>query len=249
MKLLPIAQNIKESHKLIHHKWNKINDNKLKHAKCERCECEKYYEDRFGKVIFVDRFGKTYPHSTPPCVIPNTKMSEDLEYQHATNAAPKKNKYQIGIKLNEQIHRIKSIIKVITEDNFTPDNLGDDWMDISSEERAERLFGKQTNLETQFSKIVDDKLSSDDEIEAYKWSTYNAVLIELEKLGEHSLIKEIEYWITDGKDPYNVFDDATKKTQQTPEINRLRQVMHDFRDIESGHEPTIDDFLNPTDER
>ena len=39
------------------------------------------------------------------------------------------------------------------------------------------------------------------------------------------------------------------KCEQSPEIERLRKVMRDFRDIESGHEPTIDDFLNPTNER
>ena len=49
--------------------------------------------------------------------------------------------------------------------------IGDDWDDLSSEERVERLFGKKTNLEKQFSKIVVDKLSGDNEIEAYKWAT------------------------------------------------------------------------------
>jgi hypothetical protein len=130
--------------------------------------------------------------------------------------------------------------------------LGDDWDDLSSEDRAERLFGKKTPLQKQFSKIMVDKLSSDDDIESYKWATYNAILIELEKLGEHKIIEEIEYYITDPKqyyDPWNIFDDATKKVSQTPEIQRLRKVLQDFRGVESGHEPTIDDFLNPTEER
>lgn len=70
LSLLNIAM---DEGKLIHHVWNKIHDNKLKHAKCERCRCEKYYDDRFGKVIFVDRHGKTH-HGTPECVLPNTKL-------------------------------------------------------------------------------------------------------------------------------------------------------------------------------
>jgi hypothetical protein len=158
------------------------------------------------------------------------------------------------MKLNEEIQRIKVLIKVISEEIYALDDqgLGDDWMDLPSEDRAEKLFGKQSPLEKQFSKIMVDKLSSDDEIEAYKWSAYNAILIELKKLGEHKVIEEIEYYLTDPKqyyDPWNIFDDATKKVQQTPEIERLRHVLQDFRDVQSGHEPTIDDFLNPSNER
>jgi hypothetical protein len=175
-------------------------------------------------------------------------LAEDLEYEHVTDAAPEKNKYQIGMKLNEQISRIKTIIKEISEEIFRLDD-EDDLTGLPPEDRVDKPFKIKSPLEKQFSKIMADKVSSNDEIEAYKWSTYQEIIIKLENLGEHKLVEEIYYWITDGKNPYNVFDDATQKTKQTPEIQRLRNVIKDFKDVESGHEPTIDDFLNPTNER
>jgi hypothetical protein len=231
--------------KLIKHKWTPIKDNKLKHAKCEHCKCERHFDDRWGKVVYTDRFGKLHPHNRPECVLPNTKMTEDLDYEHVTDAAPEKNKYQIGMKLNEQVSRIKLIIKELNEDKYTIEPP----IDNNDDDDEPPLFEPQSPLAKKYSKIAVDKLSGDDEIEAYKWSTYTAIMSELEKLGEHKIIEEIYYWITDGKDPYKVFDDATQKCRQSAEIIRLRQVMQDFRDVESGHEPTIDDFLNPTDER
>jgi hypothetical protein len=60
--------------KLIHHKWNKTDDQrKLKHYKCERCHAEKWWDSGFGKLIYQDRFGKTH-YRAPECVLPNTKL-------------------------------------------------------------------------------------------------------------------------------------------------------------------------------
>ena len=60
--------------KLIHHKWNKTDDQrKLKHYKCERCKAEKWRDQGFGKLIYQDRFGKTH-YRAPECVLPNTKL-------------------------------------------------------------------------------------------------------------------------------------------------------------------------------
>jgi hypothetical protein len=85
MKLLDIIN----ENKLIHHVWNKIHDNKLKHAKCTRCNCEKYYDDRWGKVIFIDRFGKTHHHKTPDCVLPNTKLNKQISEEPNESVADK----------------------------------------------------------------------------------------------------------------------------------------------------------------
>jgi hypothetical protein len=211
---------------------------KLNH---EHTDFKLFNPDELGKnkeIIPTTKF--MWKDYTNKCGERQTETKEDLDnYNAVDNAEPHKNTYKIGKKL--------SLLNIaLNEEIYSIDDLGDDWMDKSSEERAERLFGKQSNLQKQFSKIMVDKLSSDDEVESYKWSTYNAILIELENLGELKLIEEIKYWITDGYNPYNVFDDATQKTKQTPEIKRLRQVMQDFKNIESPHEPTIDDFLNPT---
>jgi hypothetical protein len=57
----------------IKHKWNKVDSRKLKHHKCERCKCEKWWDNGFGKLIYQDRFGKTH-YKAPDCVLPNTKL-------------------------------------------------------------------------------------------------------------------------------------------------------------------------------
>ena len=59
---------------LIHHTWVKLTGTgKLKHARCSRCNCEKYFYDRIGKLIYTDRHGNFY-YRTPSCVLPNTKL-------------------------------------------------------------------------------------------------------------------------------------------------------------------------------
>jgi len=141
-------------------------------------------------------------------------ITEDLEYSHVSDASPEKNEYDLG------------------EDKYTLDDLGDDWMNLPIEDRTEKLFGKQTNLQKQFSKIIVDKLNSDDEIEAYKWATYQAIIIELKEIGEHKLIEEIEYRITDKENPINVFMDIIGRVEPTPELYRLKNVLKDFKDIE-----------------
>jgi len=102
----------------------------------------------------------------------------------------------------------------ITEQDF-----GDD--------RAEKLFGKQSDLEKQFSKFMVEKLISDDERISRKWSAFNAVLIELKNLGEFNIVKEIQYTITEPKraGSYDVFIDAIKKSKSSPELERVNRVM------------------------
>jgi len=60
-------------HRLIKHKWNKVEDRKLKHQKCERCNCEKWWDSGHSKLIYQDRFGRTH-YRAPDCVLPNTKL-------------------------------------------------------------------------------------------------------------------------------------------------------------------------------
>ena len=133
---------------------------------------------------------------------------------------------------------------LITEGHL--DLADDDWMDLPSEERAEKLFGKQTNLEKQFSRIVVDKLSSDDEIVSYKWATYEAVMIELKKLGEDSLVKEIEYRITDKEAPDVVLMDAISRSKPSSELERLKGIINDFKDINTEDDMDVEKNLGLT---
>lgn len=133
---------------------------------------------------------------------------------------------------------------LITEGHL--DLADDDWLDLPSEERAEKLFGKQTNLEKQFSRIVVDKLSSDDEIVSYKWATYEAVMIELKKLGEDSLVKEIEYRITDKEAPDVVLMDAISRSKPSSELERLKGIINDFKDINTEDDMDVEKNLGLT---
>jgi hypothetical protein len=60
--------------KLIHHVWDAvIPSKKLKHKKCSRCHCEKFWDQGFRRLIYIDRFGRM-SYRTPSCVLPNTKL-------------------------------------------------------------------------------------------------------------------------------------------------------------------------------
>ena len=72
-KLVNMHQNILNEQR-IKHTWKKIeNSRKLQHAECIRCKSQKWWDDRFGKLIYVDRFGKTH-YRAPDCAYPNTKI-------------------------------------------------------------------------------------------------------------------------------------------------------------------------------
>jgi len=123
------------------------------------------------------------------------------------------------------------------------EELGGEWMDKSSEERAEQLFGKQTNLEKQFSKIAVDGLSSTDDVISYKWSVYNSIMADLEDQRDFTSIKEIEYRVTDGEDPDKVFLDILKRIKRTPKTDAAKKVIENFQDIKSEKDLDVEDYL------
>ncbi len=83
----------------------------------------------------------------------------------------------------------------------------------------EEMFGKQTNLEKQFSDIVVKGLIGDDK---EFWSTFNALKIEIKDVigKEDSLFQELMYRITDDQDPVKVMSDICEEVTN-PEIERL----------------------------
>ena len=40
---------------------------------CLRCLCEKGFSISFGRLIYIDRFGKIH-YRAPDCILPNTKL-------------------------------------------------------------------------------------------------------------------------------------------------------------------------------
>ena len=60
--------------KLIHHTWSKITGSGLlKHAECVKCKSHRYYDYRFQKMMYQDRFGNLF-YRTPECVFMNEKL-------------------------------------------------------------------------------------------------------------------------------------------------------------------------------
>ena len=93
---------------------------------------------------------------------------------------------------------------------------------------TEKHFGKQTRLEKQFSKIVVDGLSSEDDNTSRFWSTFNALKSNILDLidDEDVTYKELMHRIVEGEDPLKVMNDICynlvfKNITLTPEIKRL----------------------------
>jgi hypothetical protein len=102
------------------------------------------------------------------------------------------------------------------------------WDNMSDNEKHEILFGKHTNLDKEFSKIMIDNLCSDDDKNVRKWSTYNAVKIYLEEYDE-SYVKELKYRITDGENPKKVILSIINNIKNpNKELIRLKNKISDF---------------------
>jgi len=96
--------------------------------------------------------------------------------------------------------------------------------------RAEEIFGKDTRLEKQFSKIVVSGLSSDSE--ARYWTAFNALKIELQELIDKKdpLYKEMMHRIVEGEDPTEVINDIFSKVgNSTSESERLLNKLNNYK--------------------
>lgn len=62
--------------KIVRHSWGfPLQGSKIPQYICSKCLCKKGYSPSFGRVIYIDRFGKIY-YRTPSCVLPNTKINK-----------------------------------------------------------------------------------------------------------------------------------------------------------------------------
>jgi hypothetical protein len=103
-----------------------------------------------------------------------------------------------------------------------------DWDNLSTEEKTEILFGKQTNLEKQFSKLMVNKITDENDDIVLAWSTFNVIIIELEKIDE-ILVKEAEYRISDGENPVKVLLSIIDKVNKpSNELIRLKHKISDW---------------------
>jgi len=75
------------------------------------------------------------------------------------------------------------------------------WDDLTYDERHEIMYANSSILDKEFSDLMVKNLIDNDTAEY--WSTYNAVLGELENY-EEGYSTEIEYRLTDGENPKKV---------------------------------------------
>ncbi len=90
--------------------------------------------------------------------------------------------------------------------------------------RGEKIFGKQTRLEKQFSEIVVAGLVSDDDDEALLWSTFTALNGEIKNIigSDDVLYKEMQSRIVEGENPVEVMNDICSKLEsKNKEMERL----------------------------
>ena len=92
--------------------------------------------------------------------------------------------------------------------------------------RAEEIFGKQTRLEKQFSKIVVDGLINDD---SGYWSTFNSLKGEVVELLDEVEIKELQTRVVEEENPTDVMNDICSRIEKTPEIKRLLSKLNHIR--------------------
>lgn len=109
--------------------------------------------------------------------------------------------------------------KIVKFENFNP-------YDDEPLSRAEEIFGKQTRLEKQFSKIVVGGLISDNSV---YWSTFNALNIELESICDEVTYKELQTRVVEDENPTDVMNDICSRIEKNPEIKRLLSKLNHIR--------------------
>lgn len=93
---------------------------------------------------------------------------------------------------------------------------------------TEKVFGKQTRLEKQFSEIVVDGLCNDDENISHYWSTFTALDSEVEKASDEITLKELKHRVVEGENPTEVMNDICSRLEQNSEMKRLLNKLNEF---------------------
>jgi hypothetical protein len=123
--------------------------------------------------------------------------------------------------MREQINKVKNF-RQFNESYSIHKN----WLDLTDDEKVEMLFGKQSNLDKQFSEIMVKNLINDDTAE--QWSTYNSAKIELENYDDIYNL-EIKYRITDGENAKKVILSVIDKIKnKSKELIRLENKIKTF---------------------
>lgn len=71
--------------------------------------------------------------------------------------------------------------------------------------------GKNTTLDKEYSKLIDNIISTSNEEKEGRWEIYNLIISEFFKIDDGVYFKEIKYRLTDGEDPNGVILDIISR--------------------------------------
>lgn len=97
--------------------------------------------------------------------------------------------------------------------------------------------GKNTILDKEYTRLINDVILTKDEENEERWETYNLIIRELFNVDDGLYFKEIKYRFTDGENPNNVILDILSRyehNQLTPLVWFLAKRVEEFAE---------DDFL------
>lgn len=88
----------------------------------------------------------------------------------------------------------------------------------------------KTNLEHEYENVIVKELSVESFESKRKWATYNQVILELKhNLRDELRVKELQYWLTDNKNPNTVCMSVMESVKEmTPEMKRLYDKISNF---------------------
>lgn len=93
-----------------------------------------------------------------------------------------------------------------------------------------KLYGPEiTNLDKVSINVISEGLLINEWYEKEKWATYNQVLYEFKVLGDLSKIQELQYYLSDNKDPKTACLDMLKRiNDKNSEMIRLYEKITTF---------------------
>jgi hypothetical protein len=88
---------------------------------------------------------------------------------------------------------------------------------------TEKIFGKQTRLEKQFSQIVVNGLINNTRY----WSTFKALLIEIKEIVDERMYKELQHRVVEGENTTDVINDICFRIEnKNSEMKRLIEKLN-----------------------
>lgn len=98
-------------------------------------------------------------------------------------------------------------------------------------------YGKYTLLDKEYTRLINNVISNNNEEDEIRWETYNLIIKEMIRINDCEYFKEIQYRFTDGENPNEVLIDVISR-YCPDELNHLITFL-----MKRVEEYAEDDFL------